>query len=75
MSLAGGIQGFSFSKGTSNTFAGYNGVVFSKKRMAVDDVLLYFPTWNGGYSEEEELLIDPAATESYSLNEVKFKGD
>ena len=75
VSLAGGIQGFSFSKGTSNTFAGYNGVVFSKKRMAVDDVLLYFPTWNGGYSEEEELLIDPAATESYSLNEVKFKGD
>ncbi len=74
--MQGGLQGFSTHKGTSYSFAkgmgSGKGVVFEKKKLPIDDVLLYFPTWEGGFAGESEMAIDPAAIQEFSLDEVKF---
>jgi hypothetical protein len=71
--MSGGLQGFSLKKGVStNAFAGAGGVVFSKKNLPIDDVLLYFPTWTNSFQEEAELAIDPVAIQEFSLDEITF---
>jgi hypothetical protein len=74
--MQGGLQGFSTNRATSYSFAkGHGvgkGVVFEKKKLPIDDVLLYFPTWESGFAGESEMAIDPAAIQEFSLDEVKF---
>jgi len=68
--LEGGLQGWSTNLETSENFAGGSGVVLSKKKVPIDDILLYFPTWESHYSKEEEIGLDPNAFVAFSPNEI-----
>ena len=69
-----GISGFSTNPGTAKSFgsstAGTKGVMFSKSDLEVDDVLINFNAFNGQHSGEQEILIDSAAIEQFSVDEV-----
>ena len=69
-----GISGFSTNPGTAKSFgsstAGTKGVMFSKSDLEVDDVLINFNAFNGQHSGEQEILIDSAAIEEFSDDEV-----
>ena len=73
--IGGGGQGFSLNKKTAKNFAGGDGVMFSKDSTTSSDVLLYFNSWNTGFTGEEELILDPSATQEYSLNELHYAGE
>jgi hypothetical protein len=49
--------------------------MFSKDSIAPSDVLLYFNTWNTGFEGEQELILDPSATQEFSLNELHYEGE
>ena len=69
-----GISGFSTGKGTAKSFGspppGGKGVMFSKSDLEVEDVLINFNAFNGQHSGEQEILIDSAAVEQFSVDEV-----
>ena len=71
--IGGGMQGFSLNSSTSKSFAGGSGVVLSKKKLPIDDVLLYFPAFSNAHGGEQELAVDPSAIQEFSLDEIKFK--
>ena len=73
--IGGGGQGFSLNKKTAKNFAGGGGVMFSKDSIAPSDVLLYFNTWNTGFEGEQELILDPSATQEFSLSELHYAGE
>jgi hypothetical protein len=74
--IGGGGQGFSMNKKTAKKFATQNGVIFTKDSITTNDVLLYFNTWNSGsFQDEQELILDPSATQEFSLSELHYAGE
>ena len=69
-----GISGFSTNTTTAKSFGSSGGagkgVMFSKSDLEVEDVLINFNAFNGQHSGEQEILIDSAAVEQFSVDEV-----
>ena len=74
--MGGGGQGYSMNKGTAKKFAKGDGVIFTKDNISSDNVLLFLNTWmSGSFVDEEELILDPSATQQFSLNELHYAGE
>ena len=65
-----GAAGWSEKKGTAESFAGQSGVVFMKKGLTVEDVLVHFNAFTTSHGGEAETIVDSNAASRFSYDEV-----